>query len=162
MTALAAEVRDAMTARGISRRRLAAILDVSTSTVNGWLLGRLPTLRLSTALAEALDRPNIVVLVREARTSACLICGRLRVHGSNAGRYCSKRCSETAHARKVRETDGKPGVLAQARVKIYDAAVDELCRVWCEPGGLCRDSTCPIQAAGLSPLPLADLRVRLA
>ena len=155
---LASTLRTAMTRRGVIQRSLAARLGVGDSTVAGWLTGAVPSLRYSRPLAEALDWPSLADLVREARTTPCPVCGRLKVHGSNVGRYCGDRCRNVANARRQRDIEGKPGVLAQHRVKVYDEAVDELCRRWCEPEGLCRDGTCPIQKAGLSPLPLAKAR----
>lgn len=152
---IAAVVRSAMERQGMTQRALAAELGVADSTIAGWRTGSVPLLRYSQPLADILDCPNLVRLIREARTSPCPVCGRLAVHGSNVGKYCGRRCQHTGAARQARARQGKAGVLAQHRVKAYDAAIDELCRRWCEPGGLCRDASCPVQKAGLSPLPLA-------
>jgi DNA-binding XRE family transcriptional regulator len=155
VTAVSTAISQAMTKRGLAVKDVAAQLHVTTGTVVGWRNGsNRPRIRYASAIADLLDWPSIATLVREAWTTPCLLCGRARVHGSNAGRYCGRRCQNTAGNRRRMDRQGKPGVLAQARLKVHEQAIDELCRKWCEPGGHCRDATCPIQAAGLSPLPL--------
>lgn len=156
---IAAAVNAAMAARGVTARELAAAVGVSATTVSDWRTGRsVPLLRNAGPLADALCEPRIADLVARARTTPCPVCGRLRVQGSNAGRYCSRRCRAVASSRRGRGSRGRDGVLAQHRLRVFGEAIDELCRRWCEPGGLCRDATCPIQKAGLSPLPLARRR----
>lgn len=159
---VARELRKAMAARAITSKHLAVVLGVAPTTISGWRNGVIPRLTASARLADSLDWPGIADAVREARTSPCPVCGRLAVHGSGVGRYCSRRCQNTANNRNRRAVAGKPGVLAQARLKVFEGAIDELCRRWCEPAGLCRDASCPIQSAGLSPLPLAKAWERVA
>lgn len=159
---VATELRRAMSDRGVNGKQLAAIVGVRATTVSGWLHGQVPLLRHSQAIADALCCPRLADVIREARTTPCPVCGRLRVHGSNMGRYCGRRCQHTAEQRRRRDVRGRQDVLAQHRLKVFGDAIDELCRRWCEPAGLCRDATCPVQAAGLSPLPLATGRRRVA
>jgi hypothetical protein len=153
-------IRQAMTKRGVTARQLAAEMGLPVSTVYGWRSGdHRPLPRHAATLADLLDWPSLAKLIRDAWTTPCPVCGKARVHGSNAGRYCGRKCQHVAGTRRRRGVAGKPGVLAQHRVKAYERAVDDLCRRWCEPEtGVCRDSTCPIQRAGLSPLSLSKRR----
>lgn len=158
-TTLSRAIVAAMAARSVTSRELAAAVGVGVTTVSDWRTGHsVPLLRNAGPLADALCEPRIAVLVARARTTPCPVCGRLRVHGSNVGRYCGLRCRSVASSRRGRGNRGKDGVLAQHRLRVFGEAIDELCRRWCEPGGLCRDATCPVQARGLSPLPLARRR----
>jgi hypothetical protein len=159
MTRYGTELRRVLRARGMRDKDLATALGVSPATVSSWLHGHVPLLPNSVRIADLLDAPQLAAIVRELRTSPCRVCGRMRVHGSNAGRYCGRRCQHADEGRRRREIAGKPGVLAQHRLRVVNEAIDELCRRWCEPEGLCRDATCPIQAAGLSPLPLDRRRM---
>ena len=159
MNRYAVALRRTLRARGLRSKDLAVMVGVSVTTVSAWLHGQVPLLPNSVLIADALDAPLLAAIVRELRTSPCAVCGRRRVHGSNAGRYCGRRCQHADEGRRRRAISGKPGVLAQHRLKVVDEAIDRLCRRWCEPEGLCRDASCPIQAAGLSPLPLDKRRM---
>lgn len=162
----AAELRRAMTRRGISQSALADRIGYSRSNLAHVLhRGALPTPETAERLADALDWPILAVKAVQERSGTCALCDApfVRAPRSPARRYCSDRCKRAAAARRVRD-DTRVRVLTETRLTKkrlteHQQAVDRMCRT-CEPEGLCRDAECPLRP--VSPLNLASERVRVA
>lgn len=146
------ELRRAMAARRIGRRRLAECLETSDSMVAQWRSGRtLPRLDTTIRLARALEWETLVAIVRESREGRCHRCGNTFINeGGTAQLYCSDRCRR-AQTKLVAHTDTRARAAASERqLKLIRSAVDAMCRS-CEPEGYCRTLDCPLRA--VSPLP---------
>lgn len=143
---------------------------------DAWLHGRaLPRLDRAIKLAEILDWPDLVEIVREGRTGNCQRPGCDRTFVTETGKsrlYCSPRCYKLvheydlsfAHARR-RKLGGEAAVL-HAQAAEGRAAVEELGELRrsvaamcteCEPEGYCRTPACPLRV--VSPLPLARAQI---
>lgn len=149
--AFASELRKALGKRNVTQKALAATLDTVPRTVWYWATGRsLPYLNTATKIADALDWPMIVEIVRLGRTTKCRACGRKMIsEASNSTRvYCDEQCRR--HGIKL----GRQGAVPDARdtkIRRLTASIDAMC--WtCEPTGVCSDGGCPLRL--VSPLPL--------
>lgn len=155
-------LRRAMTRRAMTGVTLGSMTGISAPDISEARHGgSLPSLPRAGLLADALDWPGLVELMVELRTSACTVCGATFVDGTNALRqlYCTPACGITIQNRKRRDSRGDAGILERNRLATLQQAVAAYCR-GCEPAGLCRDAECPLRP--VSPLPLADRRVRVA
>ncbi|MGH7748107.1 MAG: hypothetical protein ACREQ5_25615 [Candidatus Dormibacteria bacterium] len=158
--AFAAELRRIMKVRKVGRRQLAKAMKMSSdSIIHHWRSGNgLPRADSAEALAQALDHPKLLAMVKAARIGTCQRenCGKTFVNeGGAPKRYCSPRCFKIAAKMRV-------GVPTRARAYIAerDAAearlvVKKMCRS-CEPEGMCHTPNCPLRS--LSPLPLVVLQ----
>lgn len=119
--AFGAELRKAMKARGVSVKRLQEAIGGGTSSVAIWKLGdNLPRTDTARRVAEALDWPKLVEIVREARSGSCGRCGRTFVNEGGALKlYCSSDCRDIAATLRSRPTTGA----------LYDTVKAELERV---------------------------------
>ena len=161
--AMAAELRRALAARGMSGKALGDAIGMSHSTVYDILRNdRLPTVPTAALIADALDWPAIARIAQRDRTKTCAVCGVTFVDAGRNGtaRSCSPECQTTRYQREVRgvittSLRGRAEV-AENRLRRHQAAVAAFCR-GCEPEGTCRDARCPLRI--VSPLPLARRRV---
>lgn len=100
-----AEIRKALEARNVGWRQLNAAVGKDMHTmVDNYKAGRnLPRLGQAALLAEALAWPQIVELVREARTFVCPIDGRTFVCDTgHRAKFCSSRCRDVAGKNRAR------------------------------------------------------------
>lgn len=135
--------------------------------------GALPRLDRTIRLAEFLDWPVLVDIVRKARTSACNRRGCTNTYITETGKnrlYCSPRCRQLAHdyelryshARRKGEVDlEERALVAYAKydrdyLDMHVSAVASMCGA-CEPEGYCRTPECPLRT--VSPLPLTRARL---
>ncbi len=149
----ALELRTAMEKRDVTNRALSEAIGVSNAHIVRLRFGRsLPFLASAIKLADALDWPQLVDIVRKARAIQCVVCSRFVVTEStgSARRYCSPECRIVA-VKSGRA--GKPVTIVHAKLTMYAEAVDSFC-LDCNPTGLCHDGACPLRSE--SPLPLAD------
>lgn len=125
-----AELRKAMTERGIGSKTLGPQCHVSPSGISQYRLGvNLPTIEVATRLAQALEWPALIALAKNGRQSACRVCGRtLHTEGGRPRLYCSPECAWVATKKAAGEKS--PGVeLAEAveaelqRVRDWGGAV---------------------------------------
>lgn len=160
--AFGAELRKAMTARKVGSRWLAAQLGLGRTTICHYLEGDvLPRIAQAEVLASALARPKLLTLVREARTSACEICGKSFLNdGGGPKRFCSPSCRAVQAKRRAgvpvahrADRAEQERDVALLQVGEYMLAVEAMCRS-CEPGGVCQVDDCALRP--VSPLPLAD------
>ena len=162
--AFAVQLRAAMRRRRMTTQRLADQTGVSYDAIARWRGGSVacPSLPHALAVSEALMWPSLARIVTEARTKTCDVCGHTFVdgHRQNTRRRCSQKCNRAASWRLQAGYRVERGELtnrmARSRLRIYADTVDAFCRS-CEPGGMCLTADCPIQVAGLSPLPLVRL-----
>lgn len=107
-----AELARAMAKRGISNKqlRLAARIG-STSNVSEWRNGHnLPGIEAAQRMADALQWPRLVQIVRDARTRPCASCSTpILVDAGRPRRYCTPGCRDIANS------GGTPGGVEQAR-----------------------------------------------
>lgn len=148
-----------MTRRGMGNPELERLVGATNGRAWNWRNGNhLPTLENARRLADVLGNEYLYRSVMATRTKTCLIegCGATFVDASRRtnGRYCSSRCRLLADARMRRRTQGQAVRFANSRLATYTRTIAAFCRE-CEPEGTCRDSTCVIQAAGISPLRLS-------
>lgn len=128
-----------MTARGVSAKRLATAMGSATSAIATWRAGNnIPRLDTASRLADALDWPRLVDIVREARVGRCVRCGRsFSNEGGTPKRFCSAECREvdatlrerqpvSVLATRVRaEVDRVRGTTAAVSRRELDAALTE-------------------------------------
>lgn len=129
-----AELRKAMTARGIGTKTLAPQARVAPSGIAGYRLGQnLPTIEVATRLAQSLEWPVLRDLAKNGRESACRACGRKVVtEGGRPRLYCSSECQWVASKKAVGRQS--PGV---ALVESVEAELQRV-RDW---GGTVKRST---------------------
>lgn len=147
--------------QGVTQLALAQGIYAQHQTVSNWVRGKtLPMHESAVLVGQFLDAPGLVRLSAELHTRSCAYCGTDFIYGGRQERvkYCSVRCasrghkpSDVAYSESRRYARAK---LNAERVKLYRETVDTFCRE-CEPEGLCRTPRCPIQVAGLSPLPVS-------
>lgn len=98
------ELRRVMTERKVSAKGLEAALGRSLhSSIHWWRAGRiLPRLGVAAELAEALVAPQLLEIVREARTFACAHCGKTFTFDGGSGnkKYCTPGCASAAATRR--------------------------------------------------------------
>ena len=136
---------------------LARAAGLHSQTVGAWMRGEsLPSLDNARKAADALDTPRLARLIVELRTIVCAVCDREFVDASLnlRTRYCSIRCAQRAVDEKTQRVSANKEYMRGRRLALYQRVVDSFCRD-CEPEGVCRDADCLIQAADLSPLPMA-------
>ena len=146
------EVRAAMARKNVTTYALADALGVSQHQVNRWRQGySVPLVAMAVRIADALDAPLVVDLVRQYRTFRCRTCRQVGVSEGTGlrRRYCSDTCRYLAQ--KLGKS-GAPITTTMTRLRLYAEAVGEFCRE-CSPSGLCRDAACPLRP--VSPLPVA-------
>lgn len=92
----ASELRKAMGARNASVKRLAEATGAAPSAIATWKGGdNLPRTDTAARLAEVLDWPRLVAIVREGRVGSCVRCGRSYTNeGGTPKRFCSSECRE--------------------------------------------------------------------
>ncbi|MBA3875618.1 MAG: hypothetical protein C0498_01555 [Anaerolinea sp.] len=139
----------AIAARGTSHTQVGEALGVSRQRVREWTTGALPTVANAARLAEALADESLLVICREARTRACLSCGRSFLAENRRRRFCGPVCGSINLALRGRV---KTASLGERRLGLLEGAVESFC-VACEPALVCRDAGCPLRP--VSPLPLA-------
>lgn len=150
---IAAEIRNAMTARNLSTTQLAEKAGLSRSTVDRALQGRRSSHLTYVALAEALSWDSIGNYSRRLHTFICATCGTEAVDlgiGRKERRYCQTRCNWVAIKRRRRTETAAGRVFVARRLSEHQAAVAAFCQS-CEPDGLCRQADCPLRP--VSPLP---------
>jgi hypothetical protein len=149
----------------------------SARQFDSWLHGgSLPRLDLAVRLADALNWPALIELVREGRTGTCERIGCDRTFITETGRsrrYCSPVCQRLAHDYGVGSAHARRKKLGGEQAELHlqaaegRAALEELGELRdavaamcndCEPEGLCRTPTCSLRV--VSPLPLARVFVR--
>lgn len=108
------ELRKAMVKRQVGQHRLAAAAGVASSAVANWKAGgNLPTLGTAIRLTESLDWPRLAEIVRDARRSACIQCGRTFLNeGGRPKLYCSAECRETGARRREGKVAGRRDAIA--------------------------------------------------
>lgn len=166
MTPFAGELRRVLTARGLSQRQAARDAGLTFDIINRYVTGRsVPMMRTAARLADALDAPRLLELTAAHRTITCEGCGASFVDGRHSGgeprRFCTRRCSKRLRHRIVAEVR-RPYelvVVERQRDELREA-VAAMCRACTLGAGLCWDGDCPLRP--VSPLPLADARVRVA
>lgn len=164
---MAAELRRALAARGMSGKALGDAIGMSHSTVYDILRNdRVPTVQTAALMADALGWPNLVNIARRDRTKTCEVCGTSFVDAGRNGvaRCCGPTCQGTRYQRRVRGSivaDNLRGraEVAENRLDLHRRAVAAFC-AGCEPESFCRDAECSLRP--VSPLPLADRRLRVA
>lgn len=147
------EVRRAMAAKRVTGYALADALGVTQHQVNRWCHGQsIPLVKMATRIADALDAPMIVELVKQHRTYRCRTCKQPGITEGTGirRRYCSDTCRRIA---KKLGKSGPPISAVGSRLRLYGEAVAEFCGE-CNPSGLCRDAECALRP--VSPLPLAE------
>lgn len=177
--AFGAELVRACRARGVTFNELARSIGIGRTALDHYRSGSvLPKTATATAMAQALDWPQLRELIAQARTFVCARpgCSRtFRNEGGGPRRYCSGSCVRMAEAqrnasRRLRQAahkdDGRVRAAATAQLRsaariaderavMAETAIAAMCAS-CEPDGLCRDGDCPLRA--FSPLPLATFR----
>lgn len=167
-TDYAAAVRFAMTRRRLTQKDIAAMAGVSRGTVSTWLARKyIPSPEVVARLAQGLDAPYLAEAATNERRRTCDLCGRTfeALNRRSVARFCSDGCRiRWWHVKRAEEThEARLDHLVLLRNMVEEmtvqrdrtaAALDDHCRA-CEPDGVCRDAACAIQAAGISPLPLA-------
>jgi len=159
-----ARILDAeMTKRDMSNPELDRLMGVPTGRAWNWRNGNcLPTIANARAVADLLENEHLFRSVMATRSKKCEVadCDTTFVDLSRRvnGRYCGGRCRRAADARRRRVSKGDRERFANTRLARYREAIAAFCRA-CEPEGECRDSTCAIQAAGVSPLRLSQRAV---
>lgn len=142
-------LRSDIRGRGLFQSDLAAAIGVDQRTISYYVTGVcLPSVAKAAALAEALVDPDLVDLVREARTVRCRLasCSRLFIrdgHANHSRVFCSRGCQ------KVAMKGGSEVDVSEAPLR----AIATMCGE-CEPSGICREERCPLRA--FSPLPFVD------
>jgi hypothetical protein len=159
----------AMRERGHNDVTLAAATGINRRTIGFWRHGgNFPRYHLALKAAEALMWDQLAVLAQEAHTKTCALegCERTFIDTTRSGhkKFCTRGHGHAAERRQERsrrlvetENDSKLKTMA---IKKYQSTIDAFCRS-CGIDA-CPDSTCVIQVAGLSPLPVADERLRIA
>ena len=160
-----AVLRRHMERRGLRPVDVARTCGVPQPTVANWLHGRsLPQPAMAHHVAEELDLPSLATLCDRLRGGTCGDCGRSFIDAGRHMRklYCSWRCYNRQRWRRLTAARPERAAVTSKRLSLYMSTTHLACTVWCSPDGLCPDATCPIQAAGLSPLPLARDARRVA
>lgn len=118
-----AELRKAMTDRGIGTKTLAPQARVSAAGIGLYRSGsNLPTIEVATRLAHALEWPALIAFAKNGRRGNCDVCGRrFHTEGGRPKRYCSPDCLHVAQ--KKRQGEKGPGVV------LAEAIESELARV---------------------------------
>lgn len=163
MTAFSAELKRAMTIRGVTRADIYRPLGACSSLAKRWTTGEaFPDHGTVLAIADLLDWPHLVTLSLAARSGTCEACGAptLATRGPRPPRFCGARCIRRTRDRQLnaRKRLQAVGVVKRERDLLREA-VAAMCR-GCEPEGLCRDAECALRP--VSPLPLASARLRVA
>jgi hypothetical protein len=150
------ELRRALAARKQTHRGFADRAGIGRSRLENWMAGTsLPSTELAERLADELLWPRLADLARQARTHACDACGTaFVVETPSPQRYCSTDCRRFQNAKRVPGRRDLTRSVLERRVTRYRAAVVAMCAA-CEPSGVCRTASCPLQVAGVSPHPLA-------
>jgi hypothetical protein len=168
------ELVKACETRGIPRNELWRATGIGRTALDNYRTGSiLPRTEAAAALAQVLEWPKLLEIVRQARTRTCVRCTRpFRMEGGNSGRkiYCGPSCRELAAQEKIAsrrlrvggQTDDRrqtQAAIARLRSGIRIAegksveladAIDAMCND-CEPQGVCRTADCPLRS--FSPLP---------
>lgn len=137
---VAGAIHRRMRERGLTRRyQVAEAIGVTPTMVGYWLSGRyLPSLEKAAELADHLDGPEILFLVRQASVGTCRVCLApfTRITGNTRTRreYCNIECQRAYHK----------GVSAKSKHPA-ELAIADYC-AGCEPEGLCRTPDCPLRA----------------
>lgn len=150
------ELRRALAARDVSQRRFAADAGINRGRMANWIAGTsLPSLETAEAIADRLMWPKLADLARAGRERVCDACARpFVVETPSPQRYCSIECRRFQNGKRVPGRRDLTRSVLERKVSRYSAAVAAMC-AGCEPSGICRTAECPIQLAGLSPLPLS-------
>lgn len=141
----------AMTTQSMTSVALARELGINRSRVANRKTGYcLPSVAMAERMADILCEPAIARLAADARRRPCDNCGRDFIAAEHSpARYCSIACRRNM----VKQVEGRRDLsraVLQRRVLVLDRAVEAMCRE-CEPSGLCRTPTCPLQLEGVSP-----------
>jgi DNA-binding XRE family transcriptional regulator len=152
--------RKAMQQKGMKQVELGRLLGVRGTTVSEWSRGiRFPSMGQAPGLVEHLETDSLTFLIAAGHTVVCVVCGRevtQTKRGARLPRYCSRICKSTAHSRAERAGRAHEGVIAKHRLAVIQQAVNDFCRIDCEPEGVCRTPTCRMRPH--SPLPLIARR----
>lgn len=160
---LAAELRRAMTTRGIGCTELAHALSIRPSTLSNYRRSAsVPSSAMVAALADILGWSKLIEVSAVLRSRICPVDQHHFFDDSNRQNavYCSMKCCRTAHTRVVRGDVKIRYVITTRRLARHVAAIDAFCRS-CAPDLVCPDATCPIQVNKVSPLPLPRGGVRI-
>lgn len=151
------ELRTALSERGHTARGFSREHGVSRSRLVNWMAGEsLPPVETASRIADILMWPRLADLARKGRERACDDCGRVfTVETPTPQRYCSTECKRQ-HAKVAAGSRDLTRAVLERRVVRYQSAVAAMCAA-CEPQGVCRTPSCPIQEAGVSPARLAVL-----
>jgi len=154
----AADLKRAMTIRGVGTMELAKVLGIRAERLSQFRTGvHLPAQDVAVMLADALQWDSLATLALEVRKKDCLICGvTFYDHSLTLNRkFCCKDCHRAEYMRAKRGFVQERVTITQHRLTKHEEAVRAMC-LQCEPEGLCRDRGCPLRA--VSPLPVARLR----
>lgn len=152
----AAELRRIMRVRKVGRRTLAKAMHMSSdSIVHAWRSGNtLPRIESAVALAEALDHPKLLTMVKAARIGICQNehCRKpFENEGGKPKQFCSDQCREAVQKLRAGTSTRERAVIYERRLGDANLAVKQMCH-GCEPEGICHEAGCPLRS--LSPLPL--------
>lgn len=157
-------------ARGMTQKHVAELLGVTPRAIYMYEFQRSSiTVENAANLANILDAPELMEIVRRHREKSCAICYKTFMDASSHwGKLtCSMRCFRVWKQRKQRlendvyrerglmRTQGKLRI-AETRLREKDAAIAAFCRS-CEPELVCRNGGCQLRSE--SPLPLATQRI---
>lgn len=162
-TRFAYELREAVSKRGVLLQDLADEVEISRSAMSKLYNGHtVPRYHTAERLAQVLEWPNLIGGINKIRGVRCETCNRETVSlGTRPRKYCSARCAGTARSKRLSAGKYENSFLHRLRLEEYQEAIAAFCK-GCEPEGICRDNTCPIQAGGISPLPFIPLLRRTA
>lgn len=139
--------------RGASTRSLAAAVGLSRTQICDYERGcNLPQLERAIRLADALEEPRLLEIVRRSLSRPCKICGAEIV--TSAGRpaiYCGEPCRRLAQPMKRNVVERRLALYRDEVVAIR-AAIGAFCNA-CPDGsdGVCRVAECELRS--VSPLP---------
>lgn len=134
------------------------------SSVNAWLSGKCLPMDITVGedLAAFFHHAGLISALVADKSRRCASCRRQFQQHLKRGKYCSKRCMVRDKSRRHRATVAarELTIITHERDRLRDA-VEANC-FSCEPDRICRDRSCPIQVAGVSPYPLISIQRRQA
>jgi transcriptional regulator with XRE-family HTH domain len=148
-------LRADLAARKLTQKELGTAIGIHQRSVSCYTTGSsFPSMSVAIRMSEALVDPDLMRIVREARTQTCRLasCGRpfiLDGVATGARIFCTNECQRAS------KKGGKT-----ARTYIPERkAIDAMCAE-CQPDGICQNNDCPLR--WFSPYPYVgevDVRV---
>lgn len=168
MTQFASALIEAMTARDINMRQLAARTGINVQTISNLRRGlNTPRPHTASALADALNWDSLAQMVMRDRSRTCRICRRTFITqhtDPNRMKWCSRKCQQVSWRRDAPKGDGRKRREYEKKTTMllrdHQAAIEAFCRSCSPVDFICRDSGCELR--GLSPLPFVTLTRRVA